>query len=51
MRKKTCLKCMMILILVIVWFEKLRHLIRVQKNREQYDEILNEVDEVLSKFM
>jgi preprotein translocase subunit YajC len=42
---------MMILILVIVWFEKLRHLIRVQKNREQYDEILNEVDEVLSKFM
>ncbi len=41
----------MILILVIVWFEKLRHLIRVQKNREQYDEILNEVDEVLSKFM
>ena len=42
---------MMILILVIVWFEKLRHLIRVQKYREQYDEILNEVDEVLSKFM
>ena len=42
---------MMILIMVIVWFEKLRHLIRVQKNREQYDEILNEVDEVLSKFM
>ena len=42
---------MMILIMVIVWFEKLRHLIRVQKNREQYDEVLNEVDEVLSKFM
>ena len=33
------------------WFEKLRYLIRVQKNREQYDEILNEVEEVLSKFM
>lgn len=35
----------------LVWFEKLRYLIRVQKNREQYDEILNEVEEVLSKFM